>query len=259
MKELIPFLMAGDPTLAATERLAHALVDEGVRTLELGVPFSDPLADGPVIQRSAQRALNQGTNLRAVLELCARLKNRTPDLRIILFSYLNPLLSLGIHAYTTQAKMHGVTATLAVDLPLEETSDYQEAHRAAGLETVFLAAPTTSATRLRSLAEASSPFLYIISRPGVTGEKPQFAPGLPAQMQLARECARVPLALGFGISSASQAKLAASMADHSVIGSKFLSLLDASSRITEAEGEFRQFARACLRAIQEIPGGPPCS
>jgi tryptophan synthase alpha chain len=248
-KELIPFLMAGDPNLEATRLIALALVQAGVRTLELGVPFSDPLADGAVLQRSAARALAQGTDLDGVLRLAARLTAECPDLRIVLFTYLNPLLSFGLDAYVKRAARAGVTATLAVDLPLEEAAPYREAHRRAGLKTVFLASPTTSKARLSLIAAASEPFLYYVSRAGVTGEQSKLSNTLLSELKNIQESVRCPLAVGFGISTPSQAAEVAKVA-HAVIGSRIVRMVEEAPSALAAAEAVGAFARDCIGAIR---------
>lgn len=247
-KQLIPFLMAGYPSLEASERLALALIEEGVRTLEIGVPFSDPLADGPVIQKVAARALESGTRLKDVFELIARLR-RQNDVSIVVFSYLNPLLRYGLENYVKHAIDSGASATLAVDLPPEEAHEYLNAHEKAGLKTVFLASPTTRESRLPLIAKVSSGFIYYVSRTGVTGEREDIPARLAEELAPIRSVTEKPIAVGFGISSPEQAAVVSRFADAVVIGSRFLSLIDDSPDLLTAEKRVRELARGCLEVI----------
>lgn len=225
-KQLIPFLMAGDPNIETTELIANEMIAEGVRTLELGLAFSDPMADGPVIQRASARALASGANLVSVLKLTERLKRKHPYLRIILFSYLNPLLRFGLENYVHRALEAGVNATLTVDLPVEESAEYLDIHGKFGLGTVFLASPTTTPARLLKIAEASSEFVYYVSRLGVTGEQCTISPTLAKEIATLKQHVSLPIAVGFGISTAQQAGTIASYSDHVVIGSRFIQLIE---------------------------------
>ncbi len=247
-KEFIPFLMAGDPNLEATESYVKVLIDEGVRTIELGVPFSDPLADGPSIQRASARALAQQTTLKSVFSLTARLRTQTPDLRIVLFTYLNPLLKFGLKAYTADAASHGVTATLCVDLAPEEAGSYLEAHRNAQLGTVFLASPTTSASRLKLISDASTEFIYYISRTGVTGENAQISSTLEPELARLRAITSRPIAVGFGISTPEQVREVAKLSDAVVVGSRLINLIEQSA---QAEEGLRALTRSYIMAIKD--------
>jgi len=247
-KHLIPFLMAGYPSLEASERLALALIEEGARTLEIGVPFSDPLADGPVIQKVAAQALAGGTRLKDVFELIARLR-RKYDASIVVFSYLNPLLRYGLENYAKQAVDSGASATLAVDLPPEEAAEYLSVHEKSGLKTVFLASPTTKLSRLPLIAQASSGFIYYVSRTGVTGEREDIPAALAEELAPIRGMTEKPIAVGFGISNSEQAAIVSRSADAVVIGSRFLSIIDDSPDLSTAETRVREFARGCLEAM----------
>jgi tryptophan synthase alpha chain len=217
-KGLIVYLTAGDPTSDATGELLLALDRAGVDVIELGVPFSDPLADGPVIQRASERALCGGTTLRKILE-------RFPSWRkavgapIILFSYYNPILQYGLEKFATTAAQAGVDGALVVDLSPEEAENYVGAMRARNLDTVFLASPTSTDARLERIAEFSTGFLYLVSRTGVTGERSDLAASLPLLAERARRFTRLPLAVGFGISTAAQVHEVQAYAEAAVVGS----------------------------------------
>src|SRR5579864_7353999 len=176
---LIAFLSAGDPSLDTTEALVLAMAEAGADVIELGVPFSDPVADGPAIQRSSERALRAGTTLGGVLDLVARLRKKT-DVALVLFSYYNPVLQMGLEPFARRAAAAGVDGVLITDLTPEEAGDYRRIVASHGLDTIFLAAPTSPDERLALIARASSGFLYLISRTGVTGVKDSLPQDLPA-------------------------------------------------------------------------------
>jgi tryptophan synthase alpha chain len=215
---LVVYLTAGDPNLDATGDLLVALDRAGVDVIELGVPFSDPLADGPVIQRASERALRAGTTLRKILERFEawREKVRAP---IILFSYFNPVLQYGLENFAERAAQVGVDGALIVDLTADEGDDYVRVMRAHHLDTVFLASPTSTDARLKRAAELSTGFLYLISRTGVTGERADMASSGNALAERARRVTSLPLAVGFGISTHDQVKAVQSYAEAAVVGS----------------------------------------
>jgi tryptophan synthase alpha chain len=224
-KAFVAFLTAGDPSLERTVEAAVEMEKAGVDVLELGVPFSDPLADGPVIQRSSERALRQGTTLATVLDAVRRLRRRS-QIPLVLFSYVNPLLQYGLERLAGDAREAGVDGVLATDLPPEEADGWLPVARRAGLDTVFLASPTSPDERLRRVAEASRGFVYAISRTGVTGERDQLsAEALPLVERLKR-LTDEPVALGFGIGNPAQVKQAAAVADAVVVGSALVRFLE---------------------------------
>lgn len=223
---LIAYLTAGDPSREETVSLAQVLEEAGVDILELGVPFSDPIADGPVLQRSAARALAAGTSLQDVLAIGRMIRKKT-RLGLLLFSYLNPLLRRGVARLAGEAKEAGFDAVLVTDLPPEEAGGFQPVLRAAGLDTVFLVSPTSPASRMRGAAKLSSGFLYVVSRPGTTGERQSLPPDLSETVGRARQAARsLPIAVGFGISSPRTASEAARLADGVVVGSALVRVVE---------------------------------
>jgi tryptophan synthase alpha chain len=221
----IAFLTAGDPSLDRTVAAALALEAAGADVLELGVPFSDPLADGPVIQRSSERALARGVTLETVLDVVRRIREQS-DLPLLLFSYFNPLLQRGLERLAGEAAQAGVDGVLVTDLPPEEADEWVGAARAAALDTVFLAAPTSPTERLRRVAEASRGFVYAISRIGVTGERRALSDEARPLVARLRELTEVPVALGFGLSTPEQVAEAASVADAVVVGSALVRFLE---------------------------------
>jgi tryptophan synthase alpha chain len=221
----VAFLTAGDPSLDRTVEAAVALDQAGADVLELGVPFSDPLADGPVIQRSSERALARGVTLSAVLDAVRRIRERS-ELPLLLFSYYNPLLQYGVGRLARDAKAAGVDGALVTDLPPEEAEEWIAAARAADLDTVFLASPTSPPERLRRVAEASRGFVYAISRTGVTGERQALSGDAGPLVERLRGLTDVPVALGFGLSTPEQVREAAGIADGVVVGSALVRFLE---------------------------------
>jgi tryptophan synthase alpha chain len=221
----VAFLTAGDPSLDRTVAAALELEAAGVDVLELGVPFSDPLADGPVIQRSSERALARGVTLSRVIETVLRIREKS-ELPLVLFSYLNPLLQRGIERVLGDAARAGVDGVLVTDLPPEEAGEWTPAARAAGIDTIFLASPTSPDERLRRVAAASRGFVYAISRTGVTGERQALSDEARPLVERLRALTDVPVALGFGISTPEQVKQASAAADAVVVGSALVRFLE---------------------------------
>lgn len=222
----IPFLMAGDPDLATTPRLVEALAAGGADLIELGIPFSDPIADGPVNQRAATRALAAGTTLAGVLEVVAKARE-TVTVPIVLFSYFNPIRARGMELFAEQAAASGVDGVLCVDLPPEEAEDsYLPALRKNGLDPVFLLAPTSTTERMRRVGGVSSGFVYYVSRTGVTGEQELLTKTLPKEVKRVRRKVDLPVAVGFGISTPEQVAAVGDFADGAVVGSALVRLVE---------------------------------
>jgi tryptophan synthase alpha chain len=221
----VAFLTAGDPSLGATVEVAVALDRAGTDVLELGVPFSDPLADGPVIQRSSERALARGVTLGKVLETVPRIRERS-ELPLLLFTYYNPVLQHGLERLAREAKEAGIDGVLVTDLPPEEAGEWIAAARAADLDTVFLASPTSPPARLARVAEASRGFVYAISRTGVTGERQSLSEEARPLVARLRALTTVPVVLGFGLSTPEQVREAAAVADGVVVGSALVRFLE---------------------------------
>ncbi len=222
----IPFLMAGDPSLSATAGQLAALAAGGADIIELGVPFSDPIADGPVNQRAAMRALAGGTGLSGILELIARHRDQL-GVPIVLFTYYNPVFARGLERFAEQAAASGVDGVLCVDLPPEEAErDLVPVLRERGVDTIFLLAPTSTRDRIARVAAASSGFVYYVSRTGTTGERASLPPDLVRELKRLRRRLDLPLAVGFGISSPAQVAAVSEVADGVVVGSALVRLVE---------------------------------
>jgi tryptophan synthase alpha chain len=221
----VAFLTAGDPSLEQTVEVACTLEAAGVDVLELGVPFSDPIADGPVIQRASDRALKRGVQLDDVIE-AARTIRRRSELPVMLFTYANPLLRYGPKRLAADAAEAGVDGVLVTDLPPEEAGEWIASARRVDLDTVFLAAPTSPDDRLRRIAEASRGFVYAVSRTGVTGERDALSDDGAGLVRRLRALTRTPVVLGFGVSTPEQVRAAAGIADGVVVGSAIVRFLE---------------------------------
>ena len=242
-KALVAYLTAGDPHPDRTVGMALALERGGADIIELGVPFSDPVADGPTIQRGAERAIAAGTNLRKVLEIAAGIRTHS-DVPLVLFTYLNPVLKYGLPALARDAKSSGIDGVLLTDLSVEEAGPYLERFRATDLDTIFLAAPTSSDRRLELVAKYSTGFVYLVSRAGVTGERDSLSGSASPLVQRMRQLTSLPLALGFGISTPAQAGEAAQLADAVVVGSALV------KQIEQAGGDLEERLEAFTKQLK---------
>jgi tryptophan synthase alpha chain len=230
---LVAYITTGDPSLEATETFVVALAEAGADVIELGVPFSDPIADGPVIQRASERALRSGTTLAGVLSLVKSLRAKS-DVPLVLFSYFNPVLQMGLEKFGEAAKAAGADGALITDLTPEEAGEYRAAMASHCLDTIFLAAPTSPDERLARIAEASSGFLYVISRTGVTGPKDQLADELPSLARRVRRVTQLPIAIGFGISLPGHVSLLGGLADAAVVGSALVEEIERAGSVDAA-------------------------
>ena len=237
---LVVYLTAGDPDLQRTEEIALAAIDNGADVIELGVPFSDPLADGPVIQRASERAVARGTRLVDVLALAKRLRAARPGCGLVLFSYLNPVVRMGMQAFCAAAKDAGADGVLLTDMIVEEADEYLEAMRANELAPVFLAAPTSPDVRLKAIAAVSQGFVYAISRVGITGTRDTVASDAPELVARLRQFTTLPIAVGFGISTAAHVRAVGEFADAAIVGSALVSLIEKTEpeRAAVAVGTF---------------------
>ncbi|HKI11718.1 MAG TPA: tryptophan synthase subunit alpha [Candidatus Acidoferrum sp.] len=222
---IVAYITAGDPTLAATRDFVLALAEAGADVIELGVPFSDPLADGPTIQRASERALKSGTTLAGVLALVRQIR-RSSQVPLVLFSYFNPILQMGLEKFAAAATEAGADGVLVTDLTPEESMEYRQILQAHHLDTIFLAAPTSTDDRLVKIAACSSGFLYLISRTGVTGAKDALPDDLPALLRRARSFTQLPIAVGFGISLPGHVSVLGGLADAAVVGSALVSEIE---------------------------------
>jgi tryptophan synthase alpha chain len=226
---IVAYLTAGDPDLETTLAIALAAIDNGADVIELGVPFSDPLADGPVIQRASERAVARGVRLADVLEIARKLRAARPACGIVIFSYLNPVVRMGMKQFCAAAKAAGADGVLLTDMIVEEAAEYLVEMKANGLAAVFLAAPTSPDVRLKAIAEASRGFVYAISRVGITGTQQKVAGDaseLVTRLRTFTEPLGIPIAVGFGISNAEHVAAVAKFADAAVIGSALVALIE---------------------------------
>lgn len=250
---LIPYLTAGHPDLATTERLLAALVAGGADLIELGMPFSDPIADGPVNQRAAARALEAGTTLARVLDLVARSRDRL-GVPIVLFTYFNPIHVRGVRTFAEQAAASGLDGVLCLDLPPEEAAaEVIPALRRHGVDTVFLLAPTSTKERVRRVAEASTGFVYYVSRAGVTGERDRLPPQLEKELRRLRRRLPLPLAVGFGISTPEQAAEVGRLADGVVVGSALVRLVEERAGDPALAQLLEERVRELASAVRGVP------
>ncbi len=225
---IVAYITAGDPSLDATHKFVLALAEAGADVIELGVPFSDPLADGPTIQRACERALKSGTTLAGVLELVRRIR-ASSQVPLVLFSYYNPILQMGLEKFAAGAAQAGADGVLATDLTPEESENYRRILHSQQLDTIFLAAPTSTDERLKTIAACTSGFLYIISRTGVTGAKDSLPDELPALLRRAHQFTNLPVAVGFGISLPGHVSVLGGLADAAVVGSALVSEIERAS------------------------------
>ncbi|MBM3738277.1 MAG: tryptophan synthase subunit alpha [Acidobacteria bacterium] len=249
---LIAYLTAGDPSPDLTARLVWALERGGVDMIELGVPFSDPLADGPRIQLAMDRALKHHVNLPRVLDIAREIRTRS-SIPLVLFSYLNPLLRYGFERCASEAAAAGIDGCLATDLTVEEAEDRVKALHSAGLETVFLAAPTSTLRRLELVSRYSTGFIYLVSRTGVTGEQEALSQSVARMVSALKDVTDKPLAVGFGISRPEQAAAVGRMADAVVVGSAFVRVIEEYAQAPDLEARIEDLARRLkepLRASQ---------
>lgn len=244
---VIAYLTAGDPDPSRTAALVHALERGGADLIELGVPFSDPIADGPVIQRGADRALKAGTTLRKVLEIAAEIR-RDSEIPLLLFTYLNPALRYGFEALARDAVSVGIDGCLLTDVSVEEAAPYVQACRGQGLDTVFLAAPTSTDRRLALVAKYSSGFIYLVSRTGVTGEQSTISASAADLVKRMRSVSELPLAVGFGISTPAQVAEVGALADGVVIGSAIVRCIE-NNATGDLEAALEQFTRSLCSGL----------
>jgi tryptophan synthase alpha chain len=246
---IVAYLVAGDPSLDASLKYVLTLAEAGADVIELGVPFSDPLADGPTIQRGAERALRAGTTLAGVLELVRRIRESS-QVSIVVFSYYNPILQMGLERFAAAAASAGADGVLVTDLTPEESEEYRRILATHHLDTVFLGAPTSTDERLAKIAACSSGFLYLISRTGVTGAKDTLPDDLPALLRRARSVTRLPIAVGFGISLPGHVSVLGGLADAAVVGSALVSEIEKAPSVDAAAVALGNRVRALKEAAR---------
>ena len=247
-KAFIAYITGGDPTPAHTAELVLALERGGADLIELGVPFSDPIADGPVIQRASDRALRAGATLHGLLETVQEIR-RHSQIPLLLFSYLNPLLRYGFEKLARDASHAGIDGVLLTDLSVEEAADPVARLRGQGLDTVFLAAPTSTDHRLQLVAQHSSGFVYLVSRTGVTGEQTSLSSAAAPLLARTRQYTDLPLALGFGISTPAQVAEVAALADGIVVGSAIVKTIEANAGATDLAQKLESFTRTLTKPL----------
>jgi tryptophan synthase alpha chain len=224
--ELIVYVTSGDPDLRTTREIVLSAIRAGAAVIELGVPFSDPLADGPVIQRASERALKHGTTLEQVLKLAAEIREQSQSVGLIIFSYLNPILQMGLEKFCKVARLAGVDGVLVTDLPVEEAGAYVEEMKKNDLAPVFLAAPTSTDVRLRRIVQACHGFVYAVSRTGVTGKREEVSDDAQSLVKRLRKFTKLPIAVGFGISTPGQFGAVGSYANAAVVGSAIVEVIE---------------------------------
>jgi tryptophan synthase alpha chain len=249
-KGLIAYLTAGDPTPERTPALVEALVRGGADLIELGVPFSDPIADGPVIQAAGERALKAGTTLARVLEIAREIR-KTSDVPLLLFTYLNPVVRYGLERLAEDAAKAGIDGCLLTDASVEEAHDYIGAMHRHGLDTVFLAAPTSTERRLRLVAQYSSGFVYLVSRTGVTGEQQSLSNQAAPLIRAVRAVTELPLAVGFGISRPEHVAELGRQVEAVVVGSAIVRMIEKNADNPSLEIQLEAFVRELKHGFQE--------
>jgi len=247
-KALVTFITAGDPDLDTSEKIVHTLIESGVDLIELGFPFSDPMADGPTIQFASERSLAAGTTLHGVIDMVARVRQHS-NVPIILMGYYNPVFCYGPDLFAKDAAAAGVDGLLLVDLPPEETGELHPLLKDAGIDLITLLAPTTGAARSAQLAAAGEGFLYYVSMTGVTGSKQVDAGAIAASVSELKAQSPVPVAVGFGISTPADAGAVAGIADAVVVGSALVKLIAEKSASPDLLAAVGAFVRALKKAI----------
>jgi len=252
---IVAYITAGDPSLDATLIFVRALAGAGADVIELGIPFSDPVADGPTIQRASERALKSGTTLSRVLDLVRKIRSLPPpenEIPLVLFSYYNPILQMGLEKFASAASAAGADGVLATDLTPEESEDYRRILRSHNLDTVFLGAPTSTDDRLAKIAACSSGFLYLISRTGVTGAKDSLPDDLPALVRRTRAVTQLPLAVGFGISLPGHVSVLGGLADAAVVGSALVSEIEDATAAEQSPAAIERAASALAARVRSL-------
>lgn len=246
---LVTFVTAGDPSPAATVPILHALVRGGADVVELGVPFSDPMADGPIIQRASERALAAGMNMKQVLEIARRFRAEDPDTPLVLMGYLNPIERMGYASFAEQALAAGVDGVLTVDLPPEEAEDFHRVMAAAGLDQIYLLAPTSSAHRIDAVCRYASGFVYYVSVKGVTGDKVLDPAEVRTRIGELRQRTSLPVGVGFGVKTPEMAATVAAASDAVIVGSALIEIIEQSDTPEAAAAQLERYVRSLRTAM----------
>src|SRR5579859_4799458 len=248
---IVAYITAGDPSLDATLKFVLALGDAGADVIELGIPFSDPLADGPTIQRASERALKSHTTLAQVIDLVREIRKQS-EVPIVLFGYYNPVLQMGLEKFASSAATAGADGALITDLTPEESDDYRRILAAHNLDTIFLGAPTSTDDRLAKIAAVSSGFLYLISRTGVTGAKDSLPDDLPSLLRRARKVTQLPIAVGFGISLPGHVSVLGGLADAAVVGSALVAEIENATKSGASASAIDSAASALAEKVRSL-------
>ncbi|MGB2624480.1 MAG: tryptophan synthase subunit alpha [Candidatus Acidiferrum sp.] len=248
---IVAYITAGDPTLTATHKFVLALAEAGADLIELGIPFSDPLADGPTIQRASERALKSHTTLAQVIDLVREIR-KSSEVPIVLFSYYNPVLQMGLEKFASSSAIAGADGVLITDLTPEESGDHRRILAAHHLDTIFLGAPTSTDERLAKIASVSTGFLYLISRTGVTGAKDALPDDLPALLRRARKVTNLPIAVGFGISLPGHVSVLGGLADAAVVGSALVSEIENATAANPSPANIDAAAEALATRVRAL-------
>lgn len=250
-KALVPYMVAGDPFVEATVPLMHALVDAGADVIELGVPFSDPMAEGPVIQLAHERALGHAVSLRQTLELVSQFRRKDPDTPVVLMGYANPIEAMGYENFARDAADAGVDGVLTVDLPPEEAQDFHRVLKQYHLDNIFLIAPTTTEERIRLIAGMATGYLYYVSLKGVTGAASLDVEEVAKKTAFIQSVTDLPVCVGFGIKDADSARKIAQLADGAVVGSALIDKIAAAGDSAEVTEKAVPFVKSLRDAIDE--------
>ncbi|GIV19906.1 MAG: tryptophan synthase alpha chain [Armatimonadota bacterium] len=246
---LVVFLTAGDPNPELSEQLVLTVAEAGADVIEIGIPFSDPLADGPTIQASTFRALQQGMTPIRVLEMVARVRQQS-DIPLVVMTYFNPVWQMGVERFAREASEAGVDGVIMTDMPPEEAGEWHPVARRYGLDTIFLVAPTSTEERRKLVAQKSSGFVYCVSRTGVTGARQHLPEEVPRMLQAMRQVTNLPLCVGFGISRPEHVRAVCQMADGAVVGSAVVSLVEHEATCGDTEALLRS-VRVFVHSLKE--------
>ena len=247
-KALIPYITAGDPSRDLTVPLLHALVEAGADVIELGVPFSDPMADGPVVQRSGERALKNGISILDALRFVSEFRKKNPETPMVLMGYANPIEAIGVDRFVREAKAAGVDGVIVVDYPPEECAEFGELARKNGIDPIFMLAPTSTDERIRQVAAVASGYIYYVSLKGITGAGHLDISDVAAHLPRLRAATKLPIGVGFGIRDAASARKIADIADAVVIGSRLIQEIEAAGP-TQAPARVKAFLAPIRAAL----------